>query len=378
MTTNYDREAEANTQAESIPINSKIAYIYGLALGDLPRELLLRECIAKLVVCSLNVDLFLHTLNVIDMTDWLSDERVVLVDATMIDDVYHPFAVSPAELNLANELSSRLRDRIVLELDDSFIKERHDIEHHWFVSAIEKNLPYIEKDPDILQLPWFNNQQVYIIGAGPTLNHHFKRLKENQLFERPIPLIATDAALKPLLNQGIIPDVVMSIDYSSYHLFEDVDFNVLKNTALVYFPRISVDIIEAWTGKRFCAYSNGNTYSDVNKKYPKTTLFSSGSVIHPAIDLAVKKGVQEIIFLGADFGFPDKKSHAEGQKIVGTDFYSSSVHWVLNGKNERITTLLNYRGYLRDLERYIETKPFVKFVNGSLEGAKITGTTLLE
>jgi len=49
---------------------------------------------------------------------------------------------------------------------------------------------------------------------------------------------------------------------------------------------------------------------------------------------------------------------------------------VLNGLNERVPTLLNYRGYLRDLEDYIALAKHVEFFNGSYKGAFIANTKI--
>lgn len=378
LTSNIDREAEAICQAELIPEDSTQAYIYGVALGDLPKVMLSRSNLTRLVVCIFNYDLLAHTLNAIDMIGWLNDERVLLVDTSMIMEPFSPFAVAPAELHFADDKSSVLRDKIVLELDNSFIESQHDDEKQWFVDAINNNKPFIECDGDIKHLTVENPREVFVIGAGPTLAEHFERLRTNQQSQSPKAVIAVDAAVRPLLNNGITPDIVVSIDYSSYLLFQGVDFTKLSGTALVYFPRISNDIVTSWQGARYVSYSFNPSYQKISREFPKTKLQALGSVIHPAVDLAVQKGASIVNLLGTDFGFPAKKTHVEGQSVVGTDFYSSSKHWVLNGKGEKINTMLNYRGYLRDLERYIETKPKVKFFNGSSAGAKIAGTTLLK
>ena len=39
-------------------------------------------------------------------------------------------------------------------------------------------------------------------------------------------------------------------------------------------------------------------------------LYVGGSVIHPAVDLAVKMGAARITLFGADFAFPMNKTHA--------------------------------------------------------------------
>jgi len=378
LTSNYDRIAEAKLQAELIPLDSKVAYIYGVGLGDLPQTILARSNIDKVFVYLLNVNLFLHVINVIELDSWLSDERVVLVDASVFKEVNSPFAAVPAELALADNSAAQIRDRVLLELDSEFISVRHKEDHVGVAESIENNLHNIQSDPSIESLILSNLEQVYIAAAGPTLAEHIDLLKNNQMSQSPITLIAVDTAVKSLLDYDIVPDIVISIDQVSHHTFESIDHNKLSECSLIYFPRIKAGIIDNWPGKHYCAYSQEEIYKNINDKYPKTKLFTSGSVIHPAIDFAVQKGVKSIVLLGADFGFPNNQAYVDGQDVIGTDKYTSSAHWVLNGNGERITTMLNYRGYLRDLEQYIANKPNVKFINGSLEGAAIAGTNLLK
>ena len=374
LTSNYDRIAEAEMQAQLIPMDSKVASVYGVGLGDLCQVLLARTKLEKLHVHILNTGLFLHVLNAIDHTCWLTDERVMLVSASEMNEVNLPFAAVPAELELADNSSAQLRDRVVLELDNEFISRLHRDDHILFKASINSNMAFIQQDASIDELILSNMTSVYIAAAGPTLSEHFLRLQQNQASDKAKTLIAVDAAVKPLLNHNIIPDIVVSADHAAQLTLVGVDLAKLKNSALVYFPRISPELIKNWPSKRFCVYSSGPLYKELDKKYPKEKLFVSGSVIHPAIDLAVLKGATEIVLLGADFGFPNNQTHATGQTIFNSEHYAASSYWVLNGKGERISTMLNYRGYLRDLERYIQTQPQVNFINGSVEGAKIAGT----
>lgn len=377
LTSNYDRVDEANLQAKLIPEESTTAFVYGVGLGDLCDVLLHRKQLEKLYVCILNIDLFVHVLNVIDHSHWLSDTRVILMLSTQLKEVYQPFAAVPAELVLADEESAQIRDRVVLELDNEFISRSHIDDYVLFKESTEKNNSYIQADPSIAELSMPVNNGVYIAAAGPTLSEHLEVLQENQFSHTRKTLIAVDAAVKPLLNNNIIPNIVVSADHAAKLTLVGVDLAKLANTSLVYFPRVSPELIENWPGKRYCVYSFGELYKKLDEKYPKEKLFVSGSVIHPAIDLAVQKGAEEIILLGADFGFPGNQTHASGQNIHNSEHYTESSHWVLNGKGERIVTMLNYRGYLRDLERYIRSKTHVRFINGSLEGAKIEGTSPL-
>ena len=378
LTSNYDRLAEAKLQCERIPNNSQIAYLYGVGLGDVPLNLLQRPQIKSLVVCVLNFDLFLHILNVIDHTSWLNDPRVNLTFATQLADVHFPFVALPTELMYCDEASSVVRDRVVVELNHNHSVRYHEEDNQLAQQEISSNIFALSQDKSVGEL--FNtvkNGRFIIAAAGPTLSDHFDFIKCFKAESSSNILVALDASVIALMNENIIPDIVVSIDSQGQRLFSKVDFNRLKNTALVYFPRISAELLKSWQGHRYCAYSTGAIFKKVAQEYPKSTLHCAGSVIHTATDLAVKMGADEVTFLGADFGFPRGEVYVKGQSYNFTEQYANSEHWVLNGKGEKISTMLNYRSYLRDLERYIETKPHITFINGSDEGAKIAGTKLL-
>lgn len=378
LTSSYNREAEAQVQAKKIPLTSTRAFVYGVGLGDVQLNLLERKTLTSLSVCIFNFDLLLHTLNVIDQTKWLTDPRVNLITAKQLEDVYMPFVALPTELIFCDDESATLRDRVMLELDQEYANRQHTFDNIEVVKQINQSLSLIEHDYDVQKLFNSISGQVYIVAAGPTLNEHIDRLKKNRLSEKPILLIAVDAAVKTLSLSGIIPDVVVTIDAMSQGMFANVAIKQFAHSKLVYFPRGEKQFVIKWPGKRYCAYSSSGLYDEINKKYPRGKLASFGSVIHPSTDLAIKMGATEIIFLGADFGFTDGKVYANGQDHPYMESFLNSKHWVLNGKGEKITTMLNYRNYLRDLERYIETKPNVKFLNGSDKGAYIKGTELLK
>ena len=378
LTSSYDRAEEAEIQTTRIPLSSTHAYIYGVALGDVPLNLLQRKNLKSLTVCILNFDVFLHSLNAVDHILWLSDKRVTLTTADQLKDVLEPFIALPTELIFASNESAKLRDRVMLELDHDFIMAHHHEDNSLAVSEIEANSSFLTIDASVKELFNSISGRVYITAAGPTLSEHYDELRSAKNNLKDIMIIALDASVKALLNENIIPDFIVSIDARSHKMFAGLDIKkTLAGIPLVYFPRLEHQFLTQWPGKRYCSYSDSELYHQYKTHYPKSALFTGGSVIHPAVDLSVKMGANEVVLLGADFGFPDNKTYVQGQDYDYTQQFLSSSHWVINGKGERITTMLNYRGYLRDLERYIETKPQIKFINGSDKGARIEGTTLL-
>ncbi len=378
LSSGYDRGQEALLQAALIPAESEEAWVYGFGLGDLPRALLGRAVLKRLTVVVLNSEVARASCHCFDHCDWLQDPRVNLVLYEQERDVRFPFAAVPPCLQLAEEKAARLRDLVFLALATPFIRSKQAERFELHRNRLNENETLVASDGDVATLfGQFPGRTLAVAGAGPTLSSHYEYLREHR---GSFCLVAVDAALRPLAAAGISPDVVVSIEGNEEGLlpfFSAVDLDSFEESALVYFPIVPGSVLTIWPGRRLTAYPDQPQYAELSARYPKGRLFSSGSVIHPAVDLAVKMGAAKVLLLGADFSFPGEKSHVEGCQALDSVSGLSSRDWVLSGRGERVKTLPNLRGYLRDLETYIAANPHVAFVNGSRDGAKIEGTEYL-
>lgn len=378
LSSQYDIYKEASLQAQLVPLDSHQAWVYGSGVGALPRVLLNRPALEKLTVVVLNPAVFYQCLLAFDQSDWLADPRLSIEPALPADMVHFPFAASPACLRLADEAATRLRDQVILELATPFINKYYT-QAEYLQPRIETNLPLIAQDGDVAELfGALPGGTAYVAAAGPTLSDHFDWLRDQSSAK---PLIAVDAALKPLAQHGILPDVVVAIDEKSKSLdFFKFDLTGLKDTRLVYFPAIGNEILRIWPGPRLAAYPQGNSrFKALAEQYPRGELFSRGSVLHPAVDIAVKMGATRVVLLGADFSFPRRYTHVEGSvraEPVGP--LSAATRWVFNGRHERLPSRADFVGFLRDLEAYIYQHPQVIFINASRDGARIEGASYLD
>lgn len=374
LTSRHDRAAEARLQAASLPARSPFLHIYGAGLGDLQRELLERPTLERLQVHILNGGLFKRVLGMVDQTAWLNDPRVELCYAADYPDIQLPFFALPAELELADVLNARIRDRLISEVHRSFNNRHFDPQSPEIVQRLRDNLNHLRGDADVAEL--FGTQlgrEVYVIGTGPTLERHFaKLLAIRAQSSRPL-FISVDTAYRPLLDHGIKPDLVVTVDknITQRHLPSAGS----DDLPLVYVPMANPNVLHAWRGKRYAAYSASPIYAQLRQQLSKAQLNVGGSVMHPAVDLAVNMGAVQITLFGADFAFPMNKTHAgwnDGDLGPGAHL---AKHWVLDGYGQHVKTQLNFRGYLAVLERYIAAHPHVRFLNSSRAGALIAGTT---
>ncbi len=375
----YDSDAEAQMQAGMIPQDSEHAAVYGIGGADLIRELLQRPQLKTLYVIVLNTGVLHVLLHCLDHRGWLQDSRVTLVDGATQNKVLLPFAVIPPCLKLSTPDNAKLHDMLVSELILPFERERHRQLEPLRKRQIEQNLTFVEQDGDVQEL--FDTQPgstAFVAIAGPTLAKTAGWIKRHRTEGM---VIAVDGALKPLLDEGITPDIVVSVDDNRETILRyfQIDLEPCRDARLVYTPLVHNDILKLWPGRRLTSYTFESIYHDVKARFPKGELFVAGSVSHPAVDLAAKIGAQTIYLFGADFGFPGGKIHANTE--APADFYAAASQAgasAMDGHGKRIPTMTSFNGYRLGLEHYIGRNSAIRFINASRDGAHIQGTTYLE
>ncbi|WP_263261110.1 6-hydroxymethylpterin diphosphokinase MptE-like protein [Pseudomonas sp. RIT-PI-S] len=377
LTSRHDRLAEARYQAASLPTAAPELHVYGTGLGDLQRILLQAPTLQRLHVHVLNGAVFALALGALDQLDWLGDPRVGLAYAGDTAEISLPFFALPSELALADDQAAKIRDRLVSEVHLGFNNRIFEADDPAVIARLQSNELLLAQDGDVAQL--FGSApgaHVYIVATGPTLERHYDHLRLSQATaERPL-IICVDTAYRPLLDHGIVADVVIAIDrhIRERHLPGEQSAGI----PLVYLPMVAPQVLQQWHGPRLAAYSASPAYAPYRQRLPKGLLHSGGSVIHPAVDLAVRMGAVRVTLFGADFAFPYEKTHAGWDDGEFGSPARLARYWVGDGHGGRVRTQLNLRGYLTELERYIAQHPEVAFFNSSRDGAFIAGTTFAE
>lgn len=375
LTSRHNRQQEALQQISKLPQHYPHITLYGTGLGDMQQQLLSRDRLQQLSVCILNEYIFALVLQLLDQRYWLSDSRVSLQLAASQSDIQLPFAVLPSELVLASDDNMKTRDRLYSELEAGYAAQRLKQDVSRFLPRLQQNQPYWQQDQQVQAL--FNSlaadKDVYVIGAGPSLEQHYGFIRQAQQHANAPLLICVDTAVKALLAQDIRPDIIVSRDHkiTLKHL---PCSSLTAASSLVYFPLANPELLQHFPGTRYIALSDSAVFNPVRKQLAAAALFSHGSVIHPAVDLAVKMGARRVLLFGADFAFSHNKTHASWQNGALGPGYQAATEQVINGFGEKVPTLRNLLTYLTGLERYISKQPAVSFVNTSKAGAVIAGT----
>ncbi|XRO75627.1 6-hydroxymethylpterin diphosphokinase MptE-like protein [Methanocaldococcus sp. 28A] len=89
-------------------------------------------------------------------------------------------------------------------IDDFGFNKSKDVESAVILNDIleKANKVSIEKLKDIIE-----GREVFIFGAGPSIRRHIKIIKD---LRKNFPVIVADGACKAFLEEGIIPDIIVS------------------------------------------------------------------------------------------------------------------------------------------------------------------------
>jgi len=151
-----------------------------------------------------------------------------------------------------------------------------------------------------------------VCAAGPSLSLQIPAI---QITRKDRFLIAVDTSLPCLLNAGITPDAVISIDcqhISYYHFMDGLPQGVLLFLDLASPPLL------ASRSKSFQFFTSAHPLtryiSQAWKPLPELDT-SGGNVTYAAVSLAEQMGADEIELYGADFSYPGGVSYARGAYI---------------------------------------------------------------
>lgn len=217
-----------------------------------------------------------------------------------------------------------------------------------------------------------------IVSAGPSLNKNIKFLKKakNKAF-----IVAVDTALKPLVKEGIIPDLFAIID--GLKPLELVRVEECRNVPMASTVNAASAVLDYHQGKKFF-FSQGYSFIDkmyqLNKK-PFELLPMGGSVATMTMSLVSHIGFSRVILVGQDLAFTGNKTHADGtfkEKMEKRD--TSKCIMVPGNCEDMVPTAPNFDRFRRWFEGYIKEwkeKHDFLVINATEGGARIEGTEVM-
>ena len=183
----------------------------------------------------------------------------------------------------------------------------------WF-SNIIRNLTLAEKQ--CISIP--SVKRAFVFAAGPSLEEQIPGIKKELAARKQqteLYLIACDTAFPILLQSGIEPDAVISIDCQ--HIGYQHFFGILPEKTNLVLDLGSPPLIASRSSNRIF-FSGGHPLSQYISRVWRSlpVLDTSGAnVCYAALSLAENLGAKEVSLYGADFSYPLGKTYARGAYI---------------------------------------------------------------
>ena len=215
--------------------------------------------------------------------------------------------------------------------------------------------------------------KVAIVAGGPSVDDNIEFLRFAK--ENGITIIAVGTVFKKLLKLGIKPDIVTACDPYISTLSQFTDLENCEDITLILGAATYQRVARIYSGSKYLATI------DNNPKEAKDRAMENGSVIVPSCGtvttfsyhIAKELGAKEIYLIGADYGYPNGFSHAEGtaerKKIEGDGY--TKIKAVDGSFIYASQKLIEYR---LEMEEVIEQNPEISTYNLSKNGAFIKGT----
>jgi len=329
-----DPDREAQRLCDTLPGHSGFVVVFGLGAGHHIRRLLYRNTVQRVIVCEPDPSLAAAALDIPQLEQVFADERVTwhlsrnagtladLVGSEYVPLLHRQAAVLPlrgrTDLEPARfgPLQQAARDGIERALSD-FATQRA-FGHRWMHNILV-NMSRIRRRVETL--PGYGPH--IVTAAGPSLE---RALSSHEAL-RGATLVATDSSLPMLLQRGITPDFVVTIDsqIASYHHFVS---GMPRNAVLVADITASPNALRQahWVDLRigshpFAAYL-GTHWTQLPELFT-----AAGSVTHAAVAFvgkvrlsaesrpAERPSDSDLVVFGADFAYPDAAPYARESYI---------------------------------------------------------------
>ena len=212
--------------------------------------------------------------------------------------------------------------------------EKKDKDSAAILDSILKKSKTNQKIKDLIK-----NNTVFVIGSGPSLSNAIPKLKK---FKK-IPKIVADSAVKPLIENGIRPDIVVT-DLDG----DEKTFKKIAKTKCIFVVHAHGDNIEKLELAKNFKNCLGTTQT---KPFGNLENFGGFTDGDRGVFLASYFNAEKIILFGMDFGnrigrFSNTKKSERKIKLMKLKKAKSLLEWLaINTKSELFITSIPIRGF---------------------------------
>lgn len=388
LNSQYHPEHEAKMWSEGFSWNGyeNVFVMFGLANGYYIRALMREEEVDTIIVYEPCKELFYFVLHHFDMRDILESKKVLLSVEGLGEERF--------QYHLGTTLTIR-NMRMVQRGVYPYYKELFYNSYKKYLKMIgivdkEKNTVFntvwrfweswlhnfcgnlrFMKSSTIFEntSPAFDkNKPVIIVSAGPSVKDELEGLKAAK---NHIPIIAVDRIVDFLMEQGIEPDAIFTIDAQYRKALMNVE--QVSHIPLIMSVTSSCEITQNHKGKKIWYSDNEFLVAVLRKLGKNIEWYETGTTVSStAFGTFMGQGYKEIILVGQDLSFDGEFTHAGGVKeeipYFRKEYMIEGIHGTtVRTRDDWYTMLRWYHGVL---EKHQE----VTVYDAKTRGAKIQHT----
>lgn len=385
--------------------NTRLAVFWGMGLGyELAfyvKKLMSKQRTAFMLIVEEDLEMFNNALQVTDITELIQHERVKFLIGCRQEDLYPKLrqyildqnkfyflkAIKPvyhtSSMLINKEYYLQVLKHIAQAGKDTLLDFGNSPEDSLIgIENMLANLEEIILNPGINMLfNQFKDRPAVIVSAGPSLNinkHLLKGLEDKAL------IICPDASLKILLDMGIKPHLVTSLERTpgTLRFVKDLQYEDTKDVYFAACPVINNNTYKAYPGPRIIVYRQLAHFKWLDIE--RGTLEVRKSSGNMAFKVAEALGCSPVILIGQDLAFSrDGRTHAagtldkDGKARETQEYYNKIKTFEVMGNDGKpiLTSEMWYsflKAYEYDLARYKGL-----CINCTEGGAFIPGTTVM-
>ncbi|MGB7158706.1 MAG: 6-hydroxymethylpterin diphosphokinase MptE-like protein [Tepidisphaeraceae bacterium] len=322
----HEPEGEAKRLVDHIDFDERIAFfVHGFGLGYHVEALFDRAGDEAIIcICEPDLRMIRTAMECRDLSRLIESRRVILLTKSDKSEIFVRLQPHMAVLTLGLETiehgpSVRLRPehhRQLREWMDEYIAYTRTSINTLVINGrrtaenIARNIGWYAATPSLARLKdKHKGMPAIIVSAGPSLRKNKHLIKDAS---GKAIIVAVQTTLQPLLELGVEPHYVTSLDYHDIctRFFEKLPPTL--RTELVAEPKATTAIFGMNPGPLSLL---GNDFAESllrEMKLGKQKLPSGATVAHLAYYLAEHLGCDPIIFVGQDLGFSDGLCYAPG------------------------------------------------------------------
>ncbi len=394
LNSRYNPSSEAEKYLEDLKAmpEESIITMFGFANGAFVREFVKINPDIECIVYEPSLDVFLKVLECIDISDIIKNPKVKLTVKGLNENyfdsymgymikVYNIMTNKHIKLPKYGSLFEEECEYVTGVITDNYIKVQavNNTIHKYGKKVCENNIhnmrflrgcgtavDYVGKFPE--------DMPAIVVAAGPSLEknvHMLHKAKGKAL------IVAVDTAINKVLEAGVIPDMVIAIDfvkplkYFTNPLLKDIPF--LADQDLNY------EVLEYVNPKRCIFFTADSLLWDRLFKEEGAEIRSmttGGSVATSLISNFIFWNFKRIILVGQDLALTGNKEHA-GESVQDLDDSKATYEYVDAIGGGKVLTRRDFLTYCRWIESTAGICTDIDFIDASEGGAMKKNTRVM-